>query len=284
MKTLVVFTLLEQELTLELGNLEESVKNITTYFQSSFSLLFIIQGDRVSLPRFIEKITNKEVIFIKESCLSKARNTGLEFLVNKDFSHILFHDSRITLGTSFCTFISQPTHESNHVKSGKVIWKSPHTTTMTGKIKKVKPNIFKNTYIGSYHLPIALIKELKFNEKVGPGKTTTLKAGEDVLFLEAFLRQNNTTFVIEAKNALIFHPPRDNEKKRIEYAQGQGALFRYFIENGRFSYGINTYFLLFGINSILLLLSLRTYNYEIFKRRLKGFVSNDYKSFIGEKC
>ncbi|MGH2569691.1 MAG: hypothetical protein ACRDGR_00605, partial [bacterium] len=76
-------------------------------------------------------------------------------------------------------------------------------------------------------LPVAQVLDagIRFDESIGPGEVTSLKSGEDVLFLTQVVVANDARRALRFE-ACTFHPSRPPDfSKHLAYAEGQGSLF-----------------------------------------------------------
>ena len=193
------------------------------------------------------------ILQIPISCLSRARNAGINYALENGFEYVLFHDSSIIFGAEFCNFVNMNIADSSLVLTGKLIWNlsSTNSNHNTYQASELPINLIRNHYVGSYVLPLSLINDTRFNENIGPGKLTKIKSSEDISFLVNVFSHSKIRTVLFHPAALIFHPPRPSDRsKQVTYATGQGALYRYLMTRKILIYGIGLHFCLFWINAL----------------------------------
>jgi len=280
MRVLIVYPILAREIPLMEQRLRLSLENIKTIKTMEVFHLFIVQDEPYIIPPDW-KMSNSDIIFLEDKAVSFARNAGLDYAENGKFDYLLYHESSIIFSDGFCTFIDSASRETRDlIYTGRVVWTLPESSPLILGTEEEKPNILKNSCVCCYLLPVKLIRGLRFTTKVGPGKITAIKAGEDTNFLVDFFKQNKSYKIIHSQNAILYHPPRPTDgSKHLFYSRGQGAMYRHFLSEKTLGYGVLTYFFLFWGNTILRVLLFRKNARKIFMERARGFFSKDYLLF-----
>lgn len=272
----------------------------------SAEFLVIIQTNRshcdISELRFNENI---EIMLTSDIGTSIARNRGIEYAIQMGFRFIGFLDAGILVSNNFgCALEKFLCKDSEEIFCGTLDWVNSADFNnisndklceiqevqlyQTYSSQVVRP--LRDTYIGCFLFPVNVIKAFRFNPALGPGQGNSLESGEDVDFLFRVFGSKN--FILSyCDSACLYHEKRKGDSKRIVYAVGQGALYRFLVKqalfNGSYFMVIRVhilfYFTLFCINSIMMSLFNGQVGRDIFKRRFFGFFHKRFQLFFTEE-
>ena len=285
MKTLIVYTILPEEILKYKESISVSIANIQANLKHDIFHLFVIQGDAKNIPKEWS-LKNSKIMFIENKGVSFSRNVGIIYALAEKFDYVLFHDSSLMMSAGFCSFLSLSIKNESNILSGEINWSKPSdfsNSNVFDSVTSIKPEIMKRPYLGTYLIPLSLIGSLRFNEKIGPGEKTILKCGEDVQFLAKLFIQNNIQNLMHSSSAYVFHPARSGDNsKELLYARGQAALYRYLLAEKIFHFGVLKYFLYFCLNGVLKVFLFQKKSLSILKKRVAGFISSDYLLFKGD--
>jgi hypothetical protein len=130
-----------------------------------------------------------------------------------------------------------------------------------------------------------MIREIRFNERIGPGETTVLKAGEDMLYFYEIVKQNRISEFVVYPHGLVYHPERPADlSKELLYARGQGALYRYLLTELDLPWGgrlnVLLMFTLFIGNALYRTAIFRHNGFRVLKERLRGTLSGALQGYL----
>jgi len=241
-----------------------------------------------------------EVLVIPNIGTSVARNHGIEYALNKGYNFIGFLDAGIFMSNNFgCAINRFLSKDVDEIFCGALSWvdcavfddianDDQFEKSSIDMYKRLSSHLIRplrDTYVGCFLFPSKEIRRNRFNPALGPGTRNSLCSGEDVDFLIRIFGYNNLT-INHCKTALIYHEKRKGNAKRLQYAVGQGALYRFLVSKALLtnSYLISIrihilfYFILFCTRSIIIFISNGQIGREIFKRRFFGFFNRGFQS------
>lgn len=173
---------------------------------------------------------------LKFRSVSCARNVGLNISSQSGCSHIFFHDISIVVTRGFAAKFKYLDKIMKFPYGGRPIFSNSSASVIQselpvvsnmGNFVEVGAYPIFNPYIWTYIFPLSLISDVRFDERIGPGDTTLIKAGEDFIFLSAVLSKTNFRKVRSYPASLVVHPARElSDKKNIIYARGQGYAYK----------------------------------------------------------
>ncbi|EKO3891875.1 hypothetical protein P0F32_003028 [Vibrio metschnikovii] len=271
MKLLIVVTLLYSDYLKYGGQLNDSVIYFKSVFGGECDFLFVVQFDNYEEIGLFKPIEGSFYYLAKYCNLSRARNYGIKYAQGNKYSHIIFHDCSLSYNFSAINFLKDNANNGLTLKLGLVFddfnFSELSTFDSSGSIDKV--NVIYDTCVGTY---LFSVKDINcfFDEKIGPGKETKYKSGEDVLFLTEYFSRTSGILVYYSNFGKVYHPkrPLDNSKELL-YAKGQGRLYRYLLLN-RFSLRLLFDFSLFVGNAFYKVVALRKNSISILINRFKG--------------
>lgn len=278
-RLLVQVSVTEMEFQLCKKRLMASLKNILQYFQNQADVLIVYQTITGTVPE--EDLFSHNSISVyctSEHSVSKARNKGICEAVKGGYRYILFHDSHIFVTRSFIEVSKAAIEQEKKILLGKLEWDENYQNydyplNVPISFRKIRPNVLRDTYVWLYFISLELIKDIRFNEKIGPGEGNLINAGEDVLFLYTIFSKKNPPTLYYCREALIVHTPRPTDfSKQLAYAKAQGVLYRYMMERKSCPYYIYFYFMLHILNTIYRIIGFKPKSLQIAKRRLVGFI------------
>lgn len=233
---LVQVSLTESELPWCRDRLLASLRQFSSGLTGRVMILLVYQSrtaGEVEVKNFFSSITPVEIISTPVFSASIARNRGIDYALEKQFDYIYFHDAKVFCTDSFVAMIGRAISGHLDLCRGRVGWREqplarPARLLETGVRQRISPIL--HTYLWSYLFRVELLTDIRFNEKIGPGEKTELKAGEDTLLLGQLGQQNPGLRVCYFPQAEVIHPPRPgNLSKHLAYARAQGVLFRFFL-------------------------------------------------------
>lgn len=213
-------------------------------------ILIIYQSESGATPPELER-PPQGVRVIHSACfsVSEARNQGLDFARVHGYSHILFQDASIRYNSDFATMIRRALEENLEVCRGKAKWNkiaendSDINLRELGRPRRKKISPIGHPYLWSYILKVDVLEGLRFDSRLGPGKESSLNAGEDTMLLAQLRDGKPNLRALYFPRAQAAHPPRPEDlSKHRSYAKAQGAIFRYLI---RKKFRPRTYYLLY---------------------------------------
>lgn len=275
-KILVQVSVTEKDFHLNADRLLKSLEGLSSAVHGELRVYVVYQTNGevfpderfASLPFVTVYVTNKFNV-------SSARNAAIVFARYEGYDYLVFHDSSMYFTASFHGLINLALAAGGSIYKGQLSWttdlvESEAVDSIVCVDKKIFP--LMDPCVCLYVFRVDYLSDVIFNEGVGPGFDTYIKAGEDVVFLNNLFSARKTNVVSFAKQALVLHPPRPtNNSKRIQYAEAQGTLLRWFFESERFSVSVLIYFFLFFGNTLFGIILGRKNFTKIFRLRLKGF-------------
>lgn len=199
-----------------------------------YKIYFIIQSNKNFKKLNFDKV---EFIETKVFSVSHARNIGLKSICKK-IDYLYFLDFDATPSINFLIQSKKNIDNNLSIWSGSIFW-SEYSLIIENNFNMnyIKKNIIDLPYhqfLGCFIFKRSLLKKnnIIFNEDLGPGKNTKLKAGEDVLFLAEVFSKNKIKDYFFYNNLKIFHPPRfDMNLKSILYCEGQVYVHKLIIKS-----------------------------------------------------
>ena len=263
--------------------LKASVDNIVRYSQNPADVLIVYQTATGAVPKddFLSH-KNTSVYCTPEYSVSKARNRGICVAVERGYHYILFHDAYVFMTRSFIESIDKGIEQNKEILFGKAKWDENftdynHPSHVSLHFKKVKPNVLRDAFVWLYLFRVDLIEDLRFNEKIGPGKNNPIGAAEDVLFFYT-LFSAKSPILYYCPNALVVHPPRPLDfSKHLSYAKAHGVLYRYLLGRKSCPYYVYLYFILHVLNTVYRIITLKPNALKIAEERFAGFIDLDNK-------
>lgn len=260
-------------------SLIESFSNLRMCDTATVYFLVVYQSESGGDDQ-VSELMEEDVETIHSSVFSasRARNMGIDYAVENDFDFILFHDASLVFSPHFLTLArASMSLGKNVIARGKVTWKEEGLfRTDNDKGQKLYFRRFFRVmpypYIWLYVFPVKDLESTRFNEEIGPGKNVFPNCGEDVMFLLDYFSAQPKKGLLIDHDALVFHPPRNSDKsKQLEYARGQGRLYRMLLRRKSLPCHIYFSFLFFVINSVRYAVFFGEAGREIFKKRWQGF-------------
>ena len=222
---------------------------------------------------------------------SKARNLGLS-MVNLDAeNYVYFLDCDAVPSRSFFEMLKQVFFNDIPLSCGSVRWgekemESPCSMQRGDSMERSSRPLWKimQHFLWAYIIRGDLIGFVRFNERVGPGKETVLKSGEDMLFFYEVVKANRIASVDEFPRCAVYHPARPSDlSKELKYAEGQGALYRYLLCKMSLPWdarlGVGILFFLFIGNAFFRAITFRHNGFKILKNRLHGVLSSKLQAY-----
>lgn len=293
MKLAIIIPFLDHELLKYIISLGNSLKSILDNCDSiETCIVFVPQpsggSQKLSCADHLDFLINKlkvrltsvEIIRQNSRSTSLARNSGIDIAILNNCSHIYFHDISVGVSSDFArkinlmrnifdyTYCGFPMFSEESLRKSKVDG-SKMSFCQNELVKKVAYPAF-NPYIWSYIFPLSLISEIRFDERLGPGDSTIVKAGEDYVFLNLVLSKNCFYTFTSSPPAHVYHPPRMVlDSKNLKYAKGQGYAYKtVFLRHRRLIDLI--YIILFIGNAFKNVLLLKANSLKILSERVSG--------------
>ena len=259
-----------------------SLENIANSFDGDCLFYVVLQGNDFSFD--INAPANINIEFKKINFLgvSNARNICIERACEKNARFIMFHDVSVFWHREAAMFMYAHRNDNIAIRVNlayeninDVLLDENHQERTVASFRNKKINPIYAHYVGSFLFNVKDLPTLRFDTRFGPGQATRFKSGEDVIFLFDYFSKKKSYWSHEAKNVLIYHPPRNRDySKHMIYALGQGRMFNVLLRRHRvFSLYIDV--LLFFGNALLRCLMLRRNSLRIFILRIQGFLSSD---------
>jgi glycosyltransferase involved in cell wall biosynthesis len=273
---LVQVSVTENDFSTYKASLLISLQNILKLVQFKVKILMVYQSKN-SEEAIDEFFLSPEVILHRTTLfgVSAARNTGLKYARSEGYDYIIFHDASLSYSEKFVDLINLTISQNMEITKGKMQWVAEADTNRpaTLHLSKKKTNPIFDPYIGTYVFRVSALTNMAFNEKMGPGESTLMIAGEDLLFLYQ-LFEGRIPFIVDySEQAIVEHPTRPSDNsKQLAYAESQGVLLRWLLMENRFNLTICIYFFAFFGNSIFGVLAGRTAATKVFSDRVKGFL------------
>jgi len=289
----VVIPFLEDELDANLNTLKHSIGVLLSELKSvKIYFIFIPQPSRNGGDFCSADLINEvgSELGVAPSCvvlepqkirsISMARNNGILRSIQLKCSHVYFHDISISVTSSFASAFLLMRGVSDITFSGSPKFVASSEIQLNnfsiegaGKtltLSKVTAYPAFNPYVWTYFFPISLISDVRFDERLGPGDLTDLKAGEDYLFLSSVLSKSGFKTFSSSPRAFVFHPSRMLfDKKYLMYAKGQGYACKTVLLKFKRPADL-LYAVLFVGNSFVKVFQLKSNSLKILVERFKG--------------
>lgn len=274
-KLLISIPVLNSEIEERKKYFFKSIENMKNTGIENYEIIFVIQinDDEKSYSEVFQDFKNITILYSSIKSVSHARNLAINYAIENLFSHMIISDSSVIIGECFYRSIKYCMKNHIELMQGRIIWNidTNVATKCEVDLKKQRLNILADSYVGNFLFKVERLDDVRFNETIGPASHTTIKAGEDMLFLYEYMLKNGDIADVNDK-ALVYHPPRDNNlSKHLIYASGQGALYKYFLFKKHKPRYFFIYFFLFWANSLKRVLFFRRNSLKILGKRLFGF-------------
>jgi hypothetical protein len=210
---------------------------------------------------------------------SAARNLGIARLRRGEDRYVCFLDADAVPSVGLLRSVRGRLQADSAILVGRVHW---HDRGLpAGFEEATEPSrvpigrLLLSAYLCSTFLPVAQVLDaaVRFDESIGPGESTCLKSGEDVLFLTQLVVANDATHALRF-DARAFHPSRPRDfSKHLAYAEGQGSLFVRLLRSPMRTSLKAVVFASFGLflgNALLRVLTFRRRSARILALRLRG--------------
>jgi hypothetical protein len=244
-------------------------------------LVVVVQtkGDADRLDLDFLHVPGVEVLATTRFSASAARNLGLDRLRSAEPRFLCFLDSDAVPSVGLLRSVRSYFSGRDRILIGRAHWyegdpAGRFSDVTTGRPTSIGRLLF-STYLWSTFLPTSYVvgAGIRFDESIGPGEETRLKAGEDVLLLSQVVLAN------EVEEAVLFdagtlHPRRPSDfSKHLTYAEGQGALFVRLLRSRlprSLKARVLASFGLFLGNALVRVLTFRRRSLPILRLRLRG--------------
>ena len=222
---------------------------------------------------------------------SKARNLGLSMVNLDNENYVYFLDCDAVPSRNFFEMWKHVFFNDIPLACGTVRWgekemESPCSLQRGDSMVRFSRPVWKimQHFLWAYIIRGDLIGFARFNELVGPGKDTVLKSGEDMLFFYEVVKASQIASVDVFPRCAVYHPVRPSDlSKELEYAEGQGALYRYLLCKMGLPWdarlGVGILFFLFIGNAFFRAITFRHNGFQILKNRLHGVLSSKLQGY-----
>ena len=275
-KLLIQVSTTESDFCIYKDSLIRSLKNVLELAEPDVTIYLVYQSRRCLRPDDLFFTDPRIKLHVTQHFgVSAARNSGLDYARSYEFDYIVFHDASIFFTSAFVRMINSAVAQGLEIAKGSLHWGSNTDTDPRANIVLAnrKTNLIFDTCVCVYIFGIEALDDLTFNEYLGPGQHTGIKAGEDIIFLYQLFRGKVPFPVAYSDVAKVYHPirPIDNSK-HLAYAESQGVLVRWMLTNQFFNPYVLLYFFAFFGNALVRVLMGRRHSGKILVRRLVGFV------------
>ena len=164
------------------------------------------------------------VLHQAEAGVSRARNAALDHCLGEAAAHdfVVFRDCRSVLGGPFLGALSREPATTSVARTARIIWTEGAGQTKPGRAStRQHLDLLGRPTLAALAFRAETLADARFSEDIGPGETTRIKAGEDVLFQAQVFGARGDWRVRVLPGALFLMPRTDLEAKRILYASGQ---------------------------------------------------------------
>lgn len=224
--------------------------------------------------------------------VSRARNIGLS-MVPLDTDHfVYFLDCDAVPSDGFLEMAKWVLESDVPFARGRVLWGGEEFGVPPGGSHDASPRkrVHPIWRVTKHYLWIHIIRGdklsgLRFNERIGPGESTPLKSGEDVLYYYQIVKRNRLTEFMDFPDCHVYHPERPADfSKELLYARGQGAMYRHLIcdlglPRGAWI-GLTLLFALFLGNAFFRAATFRRNAFGILRERLRGIFSGKLQGYF----
>jgi hypothetical protein len=230
---LVQVSLVDREVSGVLGRLRDSMGNLHESQAFHVSFLVVFQTATGAAPPAMP--FDAQTVVTDRMSASNARNLGIAKALELGYEAIIFHDASVWFPPGYLDRMAN-LWRKNEAVMALIAWSDEiagwdHAPALPSE-RRVTPDIFSHCYVWAYVFPVARIAQLRFDERLGPGRDTRFKCGEDVLFMHRYIGLNKVS-EITVGGSRVFHPPRPKDlSKQLLYAEGQGALYRFMLREG----------------------------------------------------
>ncbi|MEH6559643.1 MAG: hypothetical protein V7708_17740 [Oceanicoccus sp.] len=253
-----------------------SLKNILDKAEAEVMVLVVYQSEGAGRPEdSLFSDSRVDLQLTSNFNVSAARNAGLSFARSKDIDYVVFQDTSISVSDGFIQLINIVVAQKIGIAKGNVQWGSSFSHNPEEELvlseKCVSP-IF-DAYVWSYIFSLEALDGLTFNEQLGPGRYTAVKAGEDVIFLYLLFGRKFSFSVTYSVAAKVYHPARPSDNsKHLEYAEAQGILVRRLLSENCLNLNLLSYCLAFFGNAVFRAIIGKPNSSAILHRRIQGFI------------
>jgi hypothetical protein len=224
--------------------------------------------------------------------VSRARNLGLS-MVPLDTDHfVYFLDCDAVPSDGFLEMAKWVLDSDVPFARGRVFWREEESGLPPSGFPGIssRKHVQPMWRVAKHYLWIHLIRGdmlsgIRFKERIGPGESTTLKSGEDMLYYYEIVKRNHLTKFMDFPDCHVYHPERPADlSKELLYARGQGAMYRHLIidlglpRGARI--GLAFLFVLFLGNALFRVATFRRNGFGILKERLRGILYSDLQGYF----
>src|SRR5690606_24595662 len=165
--------------------------------------------------------------------VSHARNIGIIRARESGYDGIIFHDASVWYSPGYLGMVDMALNSpSGSVVMGEIAWSNAQEISAHSHYRSVSPDVLTHCHVWAYIFPVSSIAGFLFDERLGPGRYTSPKCGEDVIFMQQYFSRNHVRKIFIG-GSQVCHPPRPKDlSKQLLYAEGQGAIYRYLLRNG----------------------------------------------------
>ncbi|EKO3996543.1 TPA: hypothetical protein ACOJPC_002306 [Vibrio fluvialis] len=252
------------------------------------------QHEKIIIDACKQKLESKDNVILSVTevlGVSAARNVCLDAIRPLDDDVCMFLDARIILTDSFFKAITSFKNSEQLAMKGEIVFcqtsvvseiissrgdtlnslivnNESNSTTLPMK----KLNLIKECTLSKWVFKKNILDDLRFNENFGPGRDTSVKSAEDVVFLFDFLSKYDFNIVFLSSKYQVFRENRPIDlSKHLLYAEGHGAILRFLLFKSFRNYFF--YFVLFFCNSFRFILKGKS-GLQVTKKRLLGLTKN----------
>jgi hypothetical protein len=244
-------------------------------------LVVVLQthGDVADLDLDFLRLPLVELVTTSRFSASRARNLGIARMRRAEHRYVCFLDADAVPSVGLLRSVAPRLAKSSDLFVGNIRWYEGPLPDPGGEaaepVRAAIGPLLLSTYLWSSFLPARLVIDsgVRFDESIGPGESTRLKSGEDVLFLAELVVANEVHEVLRFGRCAL-HPERPSDfSKHLTYAEGQGALFVRLLRSRMRRSLKATVLASFGLflgNGLLRVLTLRRRSLPILGLRLRG--------------